>query len=197
MFRRQLLTGLLMTVVMTILLGFAYPFAVSAVSQGLMGNRAGGSFVKQDGKIVGSSLLGQNFTDKDGNPLPQYFQPRPSAAGKGYDALSSAASNLGPSNQDLLDAIAKRTTAYRKVNGLAKNARVPVDAVTASGSGLDPAISPANARLQAARVAKERGVPVDQVLALIDQHTDDRQLRFLGEKRVNVLELNLALDRLH
>src|SRR4029079_12709375 len=130
------------------------------------------SLVKENGKVVGSSLIGQNFTDKDGNPLVRYFQPRPSAAGKdGYDAMASAGSNLGPSNPDLLDAVSKRVTAYRKLNGLAADVKVPVDAVTASASGLDPQITVANARLQAARVAKARALTVARVTDLIAAHT--------------------------
>jgi K+-transporting ATPase ATPase C chain len=196
MLRRQLLTGLLMTIVMTVLLGLLYPLVVTGVAQVTMANRANGSLVKANGKVVGSSLLGQNFTDSKGNPLPQYFQSRPSAAGdNGYDAMASGGSNLGPSNQDLLNTVSQRVAAYRKLNGLAADAKVPVDAVTASGSGLDPAISVANARLQAARVANARGMTVDQVDQFIKQHTQNRQWGFLGEQTVNVLELNLALDQ--
>jgi K+-transporting ATPase ATPase C chain len=142
-------------------------------------------------------LIGQNFTDKAGNPLPQYFQPRPSAAGaNGYDAMASSGSNLGPSNPTLLDAVAKRVTDYRKLNGLASGVKVPVDAVTTSASGLDPQISVANARLQAARVASARNLSATQVISLIAAHTQGRQLGFLGEQTVNVVQLNLALDRL-
>jgi K+-transporting ATPase ATPase C chain len=195
MLRRQLLTGLLMTIAMTVLGGLVYPFVVTGIAQGVMAKRANGSIVTANGKAVGSSLIGQNFTDKDGNALPQYFQPRPSAAGDGYDALSSSGSNLGPSNPDLIDAVQQRVSDYRKLNGLDANATVPVDAVTASASGLDPAISVANARLQAARVAKARGLTEEQVNQFIDKHTQDRAWGFLGEQTVNVLELNLALDR--
>jgi len=195
MLRRQLLTGLRMTVAMIVLVGLIYPLVVTGIAQGLMSKRANGSLVAVNGKPVGSSLIGQNFTDKDGNPLPQYFQPRPSVAGDGYDALASGGSNLGPSNQDLIDAVQERVAAYRTLNGLAADATVPVDAVTASASGLDPAISVANARLQAPRIAKTRGLGNDQVNQLIDKHTQDRPWGFLGEQTVNVLELNLALDR--
>ncbi len=194
MLRRQLLTGLLMTIAMTALVGLIYPFVVTGISQAFMAKRANGSLVTVNGKAVGSSLIGQNFTDKDGNPLPQYFQPRPSAAGNGYDAMASAGSNLGPSNQDLIDAVQQRVVDYRKLNGLDPNAKVPVDAVTASGSGLDPAISVENARLQAPRIAKERGLSDQEVNKIIDEHTQDRAWGFLGEQTVNVLELNLALD---
>jgi K+-transporting ATPase ATPase C chain len=196
MLRRQFVTGLLMTVVLTVLLGLVYPLVVTGISQLSMSKRANGSLVKENGKVVGSSLIGQNFTDKDGNPLVQYFQPRPSAAGDGYDAMASAGTNLGPSNPDLLDAVGKRVTAYRKLNGLAADVKVPVDAVTASASGLDPQITVANARLQAARVAKARSLTVARVTDLIATHTQGRQLGVLGEQTVNVLELNLALDRL-
>ena len=197
MVRRQLLTGLLMTVVMVVLVGIAYPLAVTGISQLTMSKRANGSFVKENGKVVGSSLIGQNFTDAKGNPLPQYFQPRPSAAGdNGYDAMKSQGSNLGPSNQTFLTHVSDRVAAYRKLNDLPADTKVPVDAVTASGSGLDPQISVANARLQAPRVARERGIALDEVTTLISQHTEDRPLGVLGEQTVNVLELNLALDRL-
>ena len=196
--RRQLLTGLLMTVVLAVMLGLAYPLAVYGVSQIAFKDKADGSFVKnKDGVVVGSSLIGQSFLDANGNPIAKYFQPRPSAAGtNGYDPLGpSGASNLGPSNQKLLDAVAQRVAAYRELNGLGGDAPVPVDAVTASASGLDPHISVANAKLQAARVAQERGLSIDVVDGLIDKHTEGRQWGFLGEKVVNVLELNLDLDQ--
>jgi K+-transporting ATPase ATPase C chain len=196
MLRRQLVTGILMTVVLTVLVGLIYPLVVTGVSQAFMSRRADGSFVKVDGTVVGSSLIGQNFSDGKGNPLPQYFQPRPSAAGDGYDGLSSGGSNLGPSNQTLLDDVKQRAADYRRFNGLAPTAKVPVDAVTASASGLDPGISIANAQLQAARVAEARGIDVKTVTNLIHAHTAGRPLGVLGEQTVNVLELNLALDRL-
>jgi K+-transporting ATPase ATPase C chain len=187
--RRQLLSGLGMALAMTVLVGLAYPLAMTGVSQLAFQSKANGSLVKVNGTVVGSALLGQSFTQ------PQYFQPRPSAAGVGYDGLASAASNLGPSSTKLLDDVAARTQAYRIANGLGPNDPVPVDAVTASGSGLDPQISVANARIQAVRVATQRGLPVDTVLHLVDAHTQGRPLGFLGEKAVNVLELNLDLDR--
>jgi K+-transporting ATPase ATPase C chain len=195
MLRRQLLTGLLMVVAMTVLVGLIYPFVVTGIAQSVMAKRANGSVVNVNGKPVGSSLIGQNFTDKNGNPLRQYFQPRPSAAGGGYDARASGGSNLGPSNPELIDTVQQRVAAYRTLNDLAADAKVPVDAVTASASGLDPAISVANARLQAPRVANARGLPTDQVRQFIDKHTQDRPWGFLGEQTVNVLELNLDLDR--
>ncbi len=197
MLRRQFVTGLLMTVVLTVLLGFVYPLVVTGISQLTMSNRANGSLVTDKGKVVGSSLIGQSFTDKDGNPLVQYFQPRPSAAGtKGYDAMASGGSNLGPSNPVLLDAVKQRVAAYRKLNGLGAGVLVPSDAVTASASGLDPQISVANARLQAARVADARHLTVAQVMTAIGAHTQGRPFGILGEQTVNVLDLNLALDHL-
>jgi len=194
--RRQLLTGLFMTIALTVLTGLVYPFAVLVVGQGLFKDNANGSFVKNaDGQVVGSSLIGQNFVAADGKPDAKYFQPRPSAAGDGYNALASGGSNLGPSNPKLLDAVAARIAAYRQLNGLDASTAVPVDAVTTSASGLDPDISVANAKLQAARVADARHLSADRVLALISTHTASRSWGFLGEKVVNVLELNLDLDR--
>jgi len=193
--RRQLLTGLLMTITLTVLLGLVYPFVMTGIAQVAFHDRANGSFVEEHGKVVGSSLIGQSFVLKDGSPDPKYFQPRPSAAGDGYDAMSSGGSNDGPSSPTLLDDVSERIKSYRELNGLSPSAPVPVDAVTASGSGLDPDISVANARLQAARVARARDRPESRVLTLVAAHTDDRQLGFLGEKTVNVLDLNLALDQ--
>ena len=187
--RRQLVPALVMTACLTVLLGVVYPLAVSGASAVLFSGKAGGSLVKADGRVVGSALLGQNFSDG------KYFWPRPSAAGpNGYDGLSSAASNLGPSNQKLVDAVAERVVAYREANHLGDDEAVPVDAVTASGSGLDPQISVANARIQARRVAGARGVPIDEILTLVAAHTQKRPFGVLGEDGVNVLELNLALD---
>jgi potassium-transporting ATPase KdpC subunit len=189
--RRQLLPALVMTVCLTVLLGVVYPLAVSAAASVLFSDKASGSLVTRDGEVVGSALLGQNFSEE------KYFWPRPSAAGgDGYDGLSSAGSNLGPSNQKLLDSVKERVDAYRDANHLADDDAVPVDAVTASGSGLDPHISVANARIQARRVAVARGATVDHVLALVAAHTEKRPLGILGEDGVDVLELNLALDRL-
>ncbi|MDQ1507632.1 MAG: potassium-transporting ATPase KdpC subunit [Actinomycetota bacterium] len=188
--RRQLLPALVMTLCLTVLVGVMYPLAVSGAAGIFFSHKASGSLVEKNGKVVGSSLLGQNFTD------PKYFWPRPSAAGTdGYDGLASAASNLGPSNPKLLDAVKDRVAAYRQANHLAADTAVPVDAVTGSGSGLDPAISVANARLQARRVARSRLLDPDEVLKVVAAHTQTRQWGFLGEDSVNVLELNLALDR--
>jgi potassium-transporting ATPase KdpC subunit len=189
--RRQLLPALGMLLVFTVLTGLLYPLVVTGVAQAAFHDQANGSLVKRDGKVVGSKWIGQNFTEA------KYFHPRPSAAGEnGYDPTLSSGSNLGPTNPDFLKTVRARVAAYRKENGLAPDAKVPVDAVTASASGLDPAISLANARIQARRVAEARGVPIEQVDKLVDDHTDGRGLGFLGEKAVNVLELNLALDRL-
>ena len=194
--RRQLATGIRMTIALVVMTGLLYPLAVFAVGQGLFKDRADGSFVKNgSGQVVGSSLIGQNFVDANGNADPKYFQPRPSAAGNGYDAGASGGTNLGPSNPKLLDAVTQRVADYRTLNNLDGNTPVPVDAVTASGSGLDPHISVANAKLQAARVAAVRHLNVDRVLALVARHTEGRAWGFLGEKVVNVLELNLDLDQ--
>ncbi|MGH9229533.1 MAG: K(+)-transporting ATPase subunit C [Acidimicrobiales bacterium] len=187
--RRQFFPAVLMLLVFTVVTGLVYPLAVTGVAQGLFGDKADGSLVTDaSGEAVGSSRIGQSFTQ------PQYFHPRPSAAGDGYDAAASSGSNLGPTNEDFLATVEERADAYRRENGLAADAEVPVDGVTASASGLDPDISVANARLQAPRVAEERGMEVDDLLAFVDDHTSGRDLGFLGETRVNVLELNLALD---
>jgi K+-transporting ATPase ATPase C chain len=203
--RRQLFPAFMMMVVFTVITGIAYPLVVTAIAQGLFNDKADGSRVENaDGELVGSSLIGQSFSE------PEYFHPRPSAAGDGYDASASSGSNLGPTNDKLLvgeeddpatedvdetfAGVEQRADAYREENGMDADAEVPVDAVTASASGLDPDISVANARLQAPRVAEERGLDLDTVMALVDDHTAGRDLGFLGEKRVNVLELNLALD---
>jgi K+-transporting ATPase ATPase C chain len=189
-------------IVLTIITGVIYPLAVMGVAQVAFHRQANGSLVSYHGKTVGSSLLCQEFTDAKGNPLPQYFQPRPSNAAVttdktdyGCDPLASGATNLGPNNPVLV----KKINAYRQqvaqFNGLSP-ASVPPDAVTASGSGLDPDISPAYAYLQANRVAKARGLLPATVRALVTSHVQGRNLGFLGEPRVNVLELNLALDNL-
>jgi K+-transporting ATPase ATPase C chain len=190
--RRQLTTAAIVTVMLSVLLGIVYPLTVTGIGQLAFGDKANGSIVKHNGTAIGSSLIGQNFT------AARYFHPRPSVAGSdGYDGAASSGSNLGPSNPDLLSAVDERVAAYRVENGLAADVKVPVDAVTASGSGLDPHISVANARLQAPRVAKKRGLTDDQVRRLIDDSTDGRPLGFLGEPGVNVLQLNLRLDELH
>ena len=189
MLRRQLLPGLMMVLVFTVITGLLYPLAVTALAQVAFPDKANGSLVERDGVVVGSRLIGQRFAE------PQYFHPRPSAAGDGYDASASSGSNKGPTNDEWLAEVADRVDAYREENGLSPDAKVPVDAVTASASGLDPQISVANARIQARRVADERDLELSQVLDLIHEHTDGRALGFLGEAGVNVLELNLALDQ--
>jgi len=254
--RRHLLTSVIMLVGVTLALGLGYPLVVTGLAELAFGHQANGSLVYRHGTLVGSSLLGQSFDDASGNPLPQYFQPRPSAAGAGYDATASGATNLGPSNALLIgfvpgintvgldgkasttnpfatksdsacvpvdpkgnpvtsptpgqrfarhpdgsyvcdpNTVPERANAYRQFNGLAPNAPVPIDAVTASGSGLDPDISIDNALDQAPRVARARHRPVSQVIDLVHRYTEGRQFGFLGEPTVNVLELNLALDAL-
>jgi potassium-transporting ATPase KdpC subunit len=268
--RRQLLTAAAATLVLGLITGIIYPLAVWAIGQVTFNDRANGSFIKDaKGQVIGSALIGQNFTGKDGNPDPRYFQPRPSASGaNGYDPAgascsptnpscgASGASNLGPGDPRLVgfipgfntvdlagnpsptnpfatkddpycvptdksaspvtspsagqeyaknndgsyvcysSTVPQRALAYRQLNDLAEVDQVPVDAVTASFSGLDPDISVANATLQAPRVAKARNLSESQVLAMVRSHTDNRLLGVIGEKTVNVLDLNLALDRL-
>jgi K+-transporting ATPase ATPase C chain len=193
---------------LTVILGLLYPLLMTGIAQVAFGNNADGSLVHRGNAVVGSDLVGQAFTrpvevdgkpkpDADGNPVmqpdPKYFQSRPSAAGLGYDPLSTSASNLGPENKDLIDAVKERRAAAAKLDGVPP-ADVPPDALLASGSGLDPHISPAYAREQIARVARERGLSESRVRALVDEHTQGRAIGFLGEPRVNVLDLNLALD---
>jgi K+-transporting ATPase ATPase C chain len=185
----ELKTSVLVTVVFAVLLCGAYPFAVWAGAQLLFPAKANGSLVTDaSGTVRGSALLAQNFSSK------KYFHPRPSAAGTGYDAASSSGTNLGPTSQKLADSIKDRLAAYRTANGLAADAAVPADAVTASASGLDPHISVANAQLQAARVAQARHLPLAQVQSLIAAHTDGRDFGIFGEAGVNVLLLNRSLD---
>jgi potassium-transporting ATPase KdpC subunit len=192
---RQHWAALRVLLVLTVVLGLLYPLLVTGVSQLFFRDRANGSLVSSGGQVVGSSLLGQLFTDGKGDPLPQWFQPRPSAAGTGYDPLASSASNLGPENPDLVKLIGERKTAVAALDGVAPSS-VPPDAVTASGSGLDPDISPAYAYQQVDRVATARGLDPAQVHALVASQVSGRGLGFLGEPTVNVLELNMALARL-
>jgi K+-transporting ATPase ATPase C chain len=199
--RRQLVPALVTLVIFTVLLGVAYPLLTTGIAQVAFTDKADGSLVTVNGRTVGSKLIGQSFTDSRGRPIRKYFQSRPSAAagatGKttaGYDPTLSSGSNYGPTNKAFLALVATRVRAYRELNGLGPDVRVPVDAVTASASGLDPDISVANARLQAPRVARARGMSLARVRRLIDAHSSGRTLGFLGEKTVNVLELNLALD---
>ena len=191
---RQASACIAMLAIVTVVLGFGYPLAVTGISQLFFRHQANGSLVYVNGRLTGSALLGQNFTDAKGGPLPQYFQPRPSDAGAGYDGADSGASNLGPTNPVQIKLVTERAVAYRKFNDLPPNASVPVDAVTASASGLDPDISVANALDQAPRVARARHLPTARVIALVHQHTTQAQWGFLSEPAVNVLELNLALD---
>jgi K+-transporting ATPase ATPase C chain len=185
---QQLLPGLRMTLVFTVLTGLIYPLAVTGICQALFYKKANGSLITRKDQVVGSQLIGQNFSK------PQYFQPRPSAAGNdGYDATASGGSNWGATSQKLNDRVKASVAKFRQDNP-DFTGPVPADLLTASGSGLDPEISPASAQAQAARVAKVRGMNLDEVGKLIAAHTKGRELGFLGEPRVNVLELNLALD---
>lgn len=178
--------------VFTALLGVGYMLLITAIGQVALPFQANGSLVRSaDGTVVGSQLLGQSFQDADGQALPQYFQSRPSAAS--YDGAASTGSNLGPENADLIASIEEGRSAFVDLNG---QGSVPADAVTSSGSGLDPDISVATAERQVARVAEARGIPVSDVEALVAAHTLPRDLGYLGDPRVNVLELNRALDAL-
>ena len=207
---RLFMAALRTLLVLTVILGLAYPLAMTGVAQVAFDSKADGSLVSRDSKTVGSSLIGQAFTrpvmengqpktDADGKPVveadPKYFQSRPSAAGAGYDPLATSASNLGPENADLIASIKERRTTAAELDGVDPQQVAP-DALLASGSGLDPHISPAYAAQQVARVSRERGLDPAVVSRLVSEHTQDRILGFLGEPRVNVLELNLALDQL-
>lgn len=251
MIRRILGPATALLLVLAVLTGLVYPLTVWAIGRVAFSHRANGSFITQNGKVIGSAIIGQSFEDKAGNPDPRYFQSRPSAVD--YNAASSGASNLGPGDARLIgnvpgvnittktnpyatptdptcvpvpatdknnkpvtdkagnpvyqknndgtyvcnsSTVPERLLAYRAFNNVPADVKVPVDAVTASDSGLDPDISPANAMLQAPRVAKARNLPLGEVASLVKAHTDRPQLGFLGEKTVNVLDLNLALDKL-
>jgi potassium-transporting ATPase KdpC subunit len=205
---RQYGAALRALLLLTVILGLAYPLAMTGLAQVAFGANANGSLVVGNNKTVGSDLIGQAFTrpvlengqpkkDAEGNPVveanPAYFQSRPSAAGNGYDPLSTSASNLGPENKDLIAAITERRATAAKLDGVAPEQVAP-DALLSSGSGLDPHISPAYAAEQVTRIARERGLAQGQVRTLVARHTQGRTLGFLGEPRVNVLTLNLALD---
>lgn len=181
--------------VFTAVLGVAYTLAVTGLGQLVLPAQANGSQVTADGEVVGSSLIGQFFADAAGEPLPQWFQPRPSAAGDGYDGGASSGSNWGPENADLIAAITMRKAQIAELDGASPD-EVPADAVTASASGLDPHISPEYALLQVERVAAERGLPVSEVRQLVESRIQARDLGYLGEPTVNVLLLNLALTEL-
>ena len=188
-FFKEILTSILATLVFAIVLCGIYPVIIWGAAQLLFPHQANGSLVEsKDLRTIGSEWLGQNFT------AAKYFHPRPSAAGQGYDAASSGGSNLGPTSQKLVDAVKQRVADYRTENALPDDTLVPADAVTASGSGLDPHISVKNAELQASRVAKERNLSLDTVKVAIGKATDGRSFGILGEPGVNVLKLNVALD---
>jgi potassium-transporting ATPase KdpC subunit len=186
--KKNVMIAFLFTLVTTVIFGVLYPLAITSLSQLLFPDRANGQLIQKNGKIVGSRIIGQSFTG------PGYFHSRPSNAGAGYDATASSGSNLGPTNKNLLDRVNNDVEKARVEN---PQAPIPVDLVTASGSGLDPEISPAAAEFQMARVTRERGMKESDVRILVQKHTKGRDWGFLGEPRVNVLELNLDLDSMH
>ena len=196
---RQYWVAIRAMIVLTVALGVAYTFVVTGIGQLALPAQANGSMITQDGTTVGSALVGQAFTDKKGNPLPQWFQSRPSAATSngpaGYDAAASSGSNLATGNPAQVKAVQDRTAAIEKLDGVPASA-IPSDAVTASGSGLDPHISPAYALLQVKRVAEARGLPEATVKKLVESRIQARDLGYLGDPTVNVLQLNLALAQL-
>jgi potassium-transporting ATPase KdpC subunit len=185
---KQLIIAIKITILFAVLTGLIYPLAVTGLAQIIFPHQANGSLIEANGKVVGSALIGQQFT------RPEYFHGRPSAAGNGYDGTASGGSNLGPTSQKLVDRVRGDLKKFHDENP-AFTGEAPADLVTASASGLDPHISPASAEAQVARVATARGVSPDSVRQLVAAHTEERQLGVLGEPRVNVLELNLALDR--
>lgn len=188
--KRMLKNALFLLFILTLITGLLYPFLVTGIAQLAMKDKANGSLLKTKAGVVGSSLIGQQFRD------PKYFHGRPSAAGLGYDAQASGASNLGPTNRQLIETIEKRTVEVRKENGLPSDAVVPSDLVTASGSGLDQYISPESAYLQVNRVAKNRGITTEKVRNLVDENVEGRQFFMLGKPKVSVLLLNLKLDQM-
>jgi K+-transporting ATPase ATPase C chain len=187
--RKHLRTAFVSVISLSVLTGCIFPLVLFALGRLLSPDQAAGSLVKRNGVVIGSRLIGQDFT------RPEYLHSRPSAAGTGYDGTSSGGSNFGPSNPKLAETVRRLAEEYRKSNGLPPDATVPIDAVTSSGSGLDPHISPANAELQIARVARARGLDEDAVRRMVADHTQGPQLGFLGNPRVSVLDLNLALDQ--
>jgi len=184
--RRNLITAILYTLVTTVVFGLAYPFVVTGIAQVLFKDKANGQLLQRNGQLIGSRIIGQPFT------AAGYLHSRPSAAGNGYDAANSSGSNYAPTNKKLIDRVAGDVTALQLDH---PNIDVPIDLVTTSGSGLDPDITPAAAEFQVTRIARERRLSEDAVRRLVAQHTQGRQLGFLGEPRVNVLELNLDLDQ--
>ena len=182
---RNLIAAVLMTIVTTVILGIIYPLAITGIAQVAFPAQANGQLIEQNGKVIGSRLIGQGFSS------PGYFRSRPSAAGMGYDAANSAGSNLGPTNKKLVDAVKVNVEAAQKEN---PGTPVPIDLVTTSASGFDPHMSPAGVDFQVPRVARERGVSETDVRRLVAAHTEGRTFGFFGEPRVNVLDLNLALD---
>ena len=194
-FTRQYWVAVRFMLVATVVLGIAYPLLITGIGQTVANRQANGSILTVDGQPVGSALIGQSFTDADGNPLPEWFQSRPSAAGDGYDGAASSGSNLGPENPDLVQAIEDRRSQIVGADGVDPT-EVPADALTASASGLDPHISPEYARLQVARVADARDLDVSDVERLVERHTQPADLGYLGSTTVNVLQLNIALAEL-
>jgi K+-transporting ATPase ATPase C chain len=186
--RRNLVVAVLMTVVTTLMVGIVYPLVITAIAQVAFPAQANGQLIERQGVVIGSRLIGQSFSS------PGYFRSRPSAAGAGYNAANSGGSNLGPTNRKLIETVTANVKAAQAEN---PNTPVPIDLVTTSASGIDPHVSPAAAAFQIPRIARERGTSEAEVRALVEAHTDARQLGFFGEARVNVLELNLALDDLH
>lgn len=183
--RKNFITAILMTVATTVLLGIIYPLVVTGLAQLIFPEKANGQLIHRDGKTIGSRIIAQGFSS------PGYFHPRPSFAGNGYDPMNSNGSQLGPTNQKLIDRVKGEVANAQREN---PGSPVPIDLVTGSASGLDPHITPASAEFQLPRVARERGTTVDQLRAVVSENTEERQFDFLGEPRVNVLELNLELD---
>jgi K+-transporting ATPase ATPase C chain len=192
---RQYWVSIRAMLIFTVVLGVGYTAVITGIGQVALPAQANGSLATADGEIVGSSLIGQSFTDTEGAPLPEWFQSRPSAAGDGYDGAASSGSNYGPESEDLVTAIKDRKDIIVELDGVAPDA-IPADAVTASGSGLDPHISPEYAQQQVARVAEASGVPESDVQELVDSAVQARTLGYLGEPTVNVLELNIGLAEL-